>query len=650
VADESEATNPAATAPPPIDPAIQGGPGQAPSEPAAATPLPTADAAPSSAIAPQEMPAAPVSSVTPPVAHDNLAVKVYHGIMGALGGTQDVSYSIDPATHKMVASTVPSGPGSQWKRIIAGVVQGTAAGLGAAPGPGQLERAAGAGLNAGMASGDKITDQKKAQAQQDFDNEQKAMVAKAQTQALTYQGAVQNFQLSRMQVQAHQEDIDRENSFVKLIQGGGDGSQDLGVAKSFADVIQMHKDMPGLMTQNAHGNVVQTAHVNSEGQFDGTRFALVTPEWKAAKLDHDATFYTLQPSTEVGKPAQIIKQTVKAGSMTNGDFTNAQTASSNEILKWQQDQHKEEHQDKIDASTVKKNLAESAQAYAAADKDHAEALKAKREAAAIPTVGDDMSDDEIVKGMLNATVDITKTASIRGNSRLAYIKAAKKADPNFNMMDYNAKLKTRMAFSGDGKQAQQIQSFNAFLGHALDYSSDVNALRNSNAPLMNKPMNWLKANVAGNPVVSSMVIKQEAVKEEFQAFLNNNRALLSQDKEAGEKMLNNDMSPAQQQAAMRQFVTTAAIRMSAVNHTWWNQFHTDAPEMLDEDGKAALAHFGVPESMVYHHPTGTAGPESARPQPAAPPPPPAGASAEVHDAQGKLTGHVVNNKYVPLGQ
>jgi hypothetical protein len=610
MADDAAATNPDATAPPPaqIDTTVPTTATlpeeQAPQyqQPAAAQPA---------ALAPVQTP-----TPTPP---NNLAVKVYHGIMGALGGTQDVSYSRDPTTGKMIATTTPSGPGTQWKRMIAGVVQGTAAGLGAAPGPGQMGRAAGAGIQAASQGAQQADQQKQQQANQDFEANQKLILNKAQTQALTYEGAVNAFKLSRMQAEAAQTDSDRENVFAKLIQGGGTSSQDLGVAKSFADIIQMHKDMPGLMEQNAHGNIIQTAHVNADGIFDGTRFALVTPEWKNAKLDHDVSFYQLQPPSKPGDKAKVISQTVKAGTMSNGDFANSQTAASNEILKWQADEQKETHQEKVDDSTIAKNKAERAQAYAAANRDNALADKTKKEAAAVVTPTDEMSDNEIVKGMLDGSIDITKTASIRGNARAAYIAAAKKVDPSFNMQDYNKKLKTAMAFSGDGKQAQQIQSFNTFLGHALDYSQSVNALRNSNMPLINKPVNWLKANAAGNPVVSQMAIQAEAVKTEFQNFLNNNHALLSQDKEQGLKMLDNDMSPAQQQAAMKQFVTTAAVRMSAVNHTYYTQFGKDAPNMLDEDGKASLQHFGVPESMVYHHPTGVPSTTVPSTQLAAPP-------------------------------
>lgn len=539
----------------------------------------------------------------PPQPSDPLSKRIFAGIMGALGGTQDISYQRG-ADGKMVTTVAASGTGTQWKRIITGALQGTAAGLGAAPGPGQLARAGSAGFAASAPTAPAQEQQKVQQADQDFTQQQKALVTKAQTQLLTYQGSVANFQLKRMGVEAAQENAGMENQFMKAVQSGGNGSQDLGVAKNFADVLAMHKDMPNLMKENAQGNIIQTAHVDADGNFDGTRYALVTPQWKDAKLTEDAGFYHLVPASKPGEMPTIQKQTVKAGTISNGDFANQQAAASSEILKWQTENHKEAHQDRVDTSTINKNAAESV-------KDLAQAGKAQKETAAIPSA-DDLNDSEIVKGMLDGSVDITKTASIRGNRRELYIDAAKKQDPNFNMQDYQTKLQVRKDFSGGGKASDQIQSFNTFLGHADDYSTAINALRNSHSPLINKPINWLKKNAEGNPAVAPVLIAQSAAKTEFQAFLNNNHALLAQDKDEGEKMLNEDMSPASSQAAMRQFITTASIRMSAVNHTYYRTFGTDAPNMLDEDGKAALAHFGVPESMVYHHPTGVAAPNKTQ--------------------------------------
>jgi hypothetical protein len=382
VADENAATNPNPVAPPPVAQsvnvtALPNAAVDTVSTPGTGTIAPVAS--PSASSAPVAAAASAPTAATP---HgDNLAVRVYHGIMGALGGTQDTSFSRGP-DGKMVVSQTPAGPGSQWKRIIAGVVEGTAAGLSAGPGPGQLERAAGAGMAAGFQGTQNRLQEQRNNADQDFNMQQKAMVAKAQTQALTYQGALASFQLSRAQVLAKVQDSDRENNFVRLIQQGGNGSEDLGVAQSFNDVLKLHKDMPNLVKENAQGNIIQVPHIDADGKFDGVRFALVTPQWKDAKISVDQSFYSLKPPTKPGEQPTIQENTVKAGTMTNGDFVNRQTAAGNDILKWQMDQQKEEDTNTRAAAVQKGETQRTAMTEAGANARTAMTVAAQKEIAA----------------------------------------------------------------------------------------------------------------------------------------------------------------------------------------------------------------------------------------------------------------------------
>jgi hypothetical protein len=304
--------------------------------------------------------------------HESWGARIYHGIMGALGGTQDTSYQLD-SSGKMQVSSVALGPGTQWKRIIAGAVQGAASGLGTAPGPGQLERAVGAGFNSTVNQAQQVDDKKRAQATQNSDQEQKTLIQKAQTQLLTYQGATAAFQLARLGVTASQEDSDRENAASKLIQNGGQTSQMLGVAPDFKGILAMHKDMPNLAGELAKGNIVQWAHVDANGKYAGVGFGLVTQQWKEAKLTEDTPLYHLVPPTKVGDQPTIEKEMVSAGSMSNLDFSNKQTAFSNEIMKWQADTEKTNHQNKVDAASIGLDKAKAAQAYGEANKQNADA-------------------------------------------------------------------------------------------------------------------------------------------------------------------------------------------------------------------------------------------------------------------------------------
>lgn len=264
-----------------------------------------------------------------------------HGILGALGGTTDVQYERDPQTGKMVATYAKSGPGQQWKRIIAGGLAGAAKGASVAPGPGHLGRSAGAGFDAGFNLAEKSDEKKYDRANTDFEVQQRAAVSKAQIALLNQENSKSAFELGRAKMTAQFADADRENSFNESVQKGGGGSTDLGVARTFEDVLKMHSEMPDLTKQQAQGNIISSPHINDKGEIDGMRYALVTPEWKAAKLDHDEKLHRMVPPTKVGEQPTDDVQIVKAGTMTNGEFHTAQMASDAEKMKYYGEQSKE---------------------------------------------------------------------------------------------------------------------------------------------------------------------------------------------------------------------------------------------------------------------------------------------------------------------
>jgi hypothetical protein len=280
-----------------------------------------------------------------------------HGILSALGGTTDVQYERDPETGKMVATYAKSGPGQQWKRIIAGGLAGAAAGASVAPGPGHLGRSAGAGFGAGFNLAEKADEKKYDRANTDYEMQQKAAVSKAQIALLNQENSKSAFELGRAKMTAQFADADRENSFNESVKNGGGGSTDLGVARTFEDVLKLHENMPDLTKQQAQGNIISTPHINDKGEIDGMRYALVTPEWKAAKLDHDEKLHRMVPPTKVGEDPTDEVQIVKAGTMSNGEFHTAQMASDAEKMKYYQEQNKETNETNRTKITARRNRA-----------------------------------------------------------------------------------------------------------------------------------------------------------------------------------------------------------------------------------------------------------------------------------------------------
>lgn len=144
-----------------------------------------------------------------------------------------------------------------------------------------------------------------------------------------------------------------------------------------------------------------------------------------------------------------------------------------------------------------------------------------------------------------------------------------------------------------GKMKDQIVSFNTLLYHIGDASEGIDEIRNTKSPLINKPMNWLKANALGDPNVSNLVQRMEPVKKEFESFLLNNRALYAEDRAAVDKILNENQSPAQMQEAMKQFAHTAALRLGTQNDAYRRSSRgKDIPDLVNPQVQMLLDKYG----------------------------------------------------------
>lgn len=107
--------------------------------------------------------------------------KLYHSVLGALGGSTNTDYQPDPETGQVKPVQTPKTPGQQWKQIIAGAMTGLAAGATAPRRPGAEGLAgAGAGFNAAASRTQAQDQQKRNQAQQQLENMDQATLRKAQ--------------------------------------------------------------------------------------------------------------------------------------------------------------------------------------------------------------------------------------------------------------------------------------------------------------------------------------------------------------------------------------------------------------------------------------------------------------------------------------
>ena len=317
---------------------VAGGADPSPANPATGTPAApareldsTTSTAPATApqIAPEDA-GGTLSPAEKSLKADSWGTKLYHGVLDALGGGGDVAYTRDPTSGKMIATPVATGPGTQWKKMIAGGLAGFAAGARAgSTGPGAALRMAGAGAQAGMQFAQQRDDRARDNANQDWDAAQKAKTADAQRALLSHQIAASTFNLQRDQVHAAVEDAERETNFEKVIADGGEGSADMGVFPDFQSAVKAFKETPELHDHQANGQIIPIPHINGRGMVDGIRAALVTPDWLRTKINRDLPITTR--TFENGKVKENTF-TIPAGSLTGEQYANMVQAQSQQAI------------------------------------------------------------------------------------------------------------------------------------------------------------------------------------------------------------------------------------------------------------------------------------------------------------------------------
>lgn len=195
-------------------------------------------------------------------------------------------------------------------------------------------------------------------------------------------------------------------------------------------------------------------------------------------------------------------------------------------------------------------------------------------------------------------------ASFKGDQKVrvynlitAAAKAAGKDPKDYSPSALAAKSKLLNDFD-DGKAADNIMSFNTFLGHANDAMTATAAMRNTGSPLINKPVNWLRKNAANDTNFTSLQASLIPVRKEYMSFLNNNRAEHEEDLKVMNTILSDDSSPAQIEAAMKKLGTSADIRLTQLGRKYSNTMKTPYPNLISPEGQEALMRMGLNSELT----------------------------------------------------
>jgi hypothetical protein len=205
----------------------------------------------------------------------SFASKTYHGILNALGGAHDVSYSMDPSG-KLVKSETDSGPGTQWKRIISGALTGYAAGAGLT-GPGSTAAKFGRGIQAGQQQVKEQDQEKQKTATEDFERQQKVATSNLQRSFLANQVTELAFKNTRAQVDASEADFKFAQQFEEMAANGGPGTKRLGWYESPEAARQAFNDDPSLHNSHVQGQLIPIPHIE-DGKIKGVDAVFVSKD------------------------------------------------------------------------------------------------------------------------------------------------------------------------------------------------------------------------------------------------------------------------------------------------------------------------------------------------------------------------------------
>jgi hypothetical protein len=215
-----------------------------------------------------------------------------------------------------------------------------------------------------------------------------------------------------------------------------------------------------------------------------------------------------------------------------------------------------------------------------------------------------VQDSDIVKAAHTMVDDPNNIASIRtiasmkGDERLRLFNMAtdyaKSQGKTFDQSSADRKAKMLDQYE-NGKQADNIQSYQTFVKHAGDLYSTVQSLdRPEGTPKwIDKPLTWLEQNAASDPAIGAYLAKFEPVRDEILTFLKNNHAALQMDAESMNKVLDPSQSPAYIKSVVKSLAETGQYRLDSINSRFKHEFKKDYDGLYDDESRDALKKIGI---------------------------------------------------------
>jgi hypothetical protein len=196
-----------------------------------------------------------------------------------------------------------------------------------------------------------------------------------------------------------------------------------------------------------------------------------------------------------------------------------------------------------------------------------------------------------VKGLAEGRMAFPAGFALKSPYWQAMISRVAQYDPSFDAVNYNARSKTRNAFTS-GREAQQVNALNTAIGHLGEMANAGEALYQGNVPVVNTFVN-AASKFFGDPALTNFQAVRDRVVDEV-TRLYRGAGGAEQDIKRGLENFSSGASPAQRAGAIRETLDLMKSKMDALEQQYHQGMGTTSQglTLLNDKAKATMARLG----------------------------------------------------------
>jgi hypothetical protein len=178
-----------------------------------------------------------------------------------------------------------------------------------------------------------------------------------------------------------------------------------------------------------------------------------------------------------------------------------------------------------------------------------------------------------------------------------------KTDPTWSQAKYKQRYSMQQELASDklNSMGGQVDSLNRFAFHTASANRAIQDLRNLGSPIIDTPINKIKAGTVGFPEAQSFMIKAETAKDEYLNFIKNGHVPPTEQEERLAAAVNRDRTPAELQDTFRAMAELVAGRAKGMNGRYSTIMDGGSiPGLLQPDTENILRQFGVDTQAIYN--------------------------------------------------